>query len=199
MNTWSWELPYSIYPGGLIAWLSLVPLCPLMQLLPLSSPLAITLISLSGQDKRGILTAPSPLRSQAVVSHLDSRYYCVSLLILVHWFNSVSLSLPYLLRQYLSDSYSSTWESVYFWDTHWSSITHGTWDSNTRPPNFTFTPLYPHYLILGRQGRAEVALVSLRSDWLTLLSFWISCAANAAPTGQGEGCLNAAALGQKAA
>lgn len=61
-----------------------------------------------------------------------------------------------------------------YWDMLWSSITHGTWDSNTTPANFTSTFLYPHYLILGRQGRAAVALVSLRSDWLTLLAFGLA-------------------------
>ena len=79
----------------------------------------------------------------------------------------------------------------------WSSITHGTWDSNTTPANFTFTSLYPHYLILGRQGRAAVALVSLRSDWLTLLAFGLAVRLTRLPQAKGRSVLVQPLWGRK--
>lgn len=47
-------------------------------------------------------------------------------------------------------------------------------ETEIQPQNFTLTPQYPYYLILRRQREPEVALVSSRSDCLTLLAFGLA-------------------------
>lgn len=134
---------------------------------PSSSP-PLSLISLSGQDKGEYNhLLPDPTRSGAEPG-VPSR----SQVLLFKPCPAIQLCKPLIcsrglnvLRQYPCDSRLLALRRCIHTDIQWSSI-----NSKTRPPNFTLTRLYSHYLIwLSRCsfGSLKVCLSDSASSWIS--------------------------------